>query len=113
VVKGARTPQRRGLTADLGNPVSKAPRAAIGPADGITPVPAGKRILGRHDDDLVMHRIHDYWDAHSMTHSDPEALAKASKLSKYPIVSQIGGGWSKSIAGRESAFRRDTTVGSI
>jgi predicted transcriptional regulator len=83
-VKRARTTRRRGLSADFGNPASKAPRAAIGPASDITPVPAGKRTLGRHDEDLVMRRIHDYWDAHSMIHGDPEALAKAIKAIEVP-----------------------------
>jgi lambda repressor-like predicted transcriptional regulator len=75
--KGWRTPRRRDLTANVGSPASKAPRAAVGPADDIIPVPAHKRTLLRQNEDLLLRRIHAYWDALSMVHSDPEALAKA------------------------------------
>jgi hypothetical protein len=83
-IKGARTRRRRGLAADLVNPAPKEPRAAIAPVDDTTPVAAGKRTLGRHDEDLVMRRIHEFWDASGMSHSDPEALAKAIKAIEVP-----------------------------
>src|SRR5262249_10522514 len=75
--KAARSPLRRDLTANAESLVRKAPRAAVGPADDVSPVPAHKRTLRRHDEDLLMRRIHAYWDAQGMTHSDPQALAKA------------------------------------
>ena len=75
--KGARTPLRRDLTANVRSAASKAPRAAVGSADDISPVPAHKRTLWRHDEDLLMHCIHAYCDTHGMTPSDPQALAKA------------------------------------
>ena len=74
--KGARTPLRRDLTANVGKP-SKAPRAAVGLADHVSPVPAHKRTLSRHAEDLLIDRIHAYWDAQGMTPSDPQALANA------------------------------------
>jgi DNA-binding IclR family transcriptional regulator len=74
--KGACTPLRRDLTANVGKP-SKAPRAAAGPADHISPVPAHKRTLLRQAEDQLIHRIHAYLDAQGMTLSDPQALAKA------------------------------------
>jgi hypothetical protein len=33
--------------------------------------------VSRHAEDLLIHRIHAYWDARGMTPSDPQALAKA------------------------------------
>ena len=75
--KGARTPRRRDLTANVGSPSSKTSRAAVRPADDISLVPARKRTLLRHDEDLLLRRIHAYWDAEGMTHGDPQALAKA------------------------------------
>ena len=75
--KGARAPRLLELTADVASPASKAPRATLVPADDIIPVPAGKRILLRQAEDLLIRRIHDYWDAQGMTYSDPQALTKA------------------------------------
>ena len=63
--KGARTP------------ANKAPRAALGPANDISAVPAHKRTARREAEDLLLRRIHSYWDARGMMHSDPQALAKA------------------------------------
>jgi lambda repressor-like predicted transcriptional regulator len=40
-------------------------------------VPAYKKSLRRSDEDLLMRRIHAYWDAHGMTQTEPHALAKA------------------------------------
>jgi hypothetical protein len=40
-------------------------------------MPAQKRTLRRHDENLLMRRVYAYWDAHGMTQSDPEALSKA------------------------------------
>ena len=74
--KGASIPRPRDLPADEGNS-SKAPRAAAGPADHISPVPAHKRTLLRQAEDQLIHRIHAYLDAQGMTLSDPQALAKA------------------------------------
>src|ERR1700736_3763923 len=82
-VKGARAPVRRDLTANLGKS-SKAPHAAVGPADHITPVPAHKKDLSRQADDLLIHRIHAFLDAQGMTPSDPQALAKAIHTIKLP-----------------------------
>jgi predicted transcriptional regulator len=82
--KGARTPLRRDLIADVGSPASKAPRVRLGPADGITPVPAQKRTLLRHDEDALLRRIHAYWDAQRITPSDPEALTKAISVIVLP-----------------------------
>jgi hypothetical protein len=56
---------------------SRAPRVAVGPTDDTGQVPAHKRILQRRDENLLMRRIHAYWDAHSMTPSDPQALSTA------------------------------------
>jgi hypothetical protein len=68
---------------DGGSP-SKAPRAGVGPTDDASQVPAHKRSLRRHDENLLMRRIHDYWDAQGMTRSDPQALAKAIHTIKLP-----------------------------
>ena len=81
--KGARTPLRRDLTANVGKS-SEALGAAMGPADHITPVPAHKRTLLRDTEDLLIHRIDAYCDAHGMTPSDPQALAKAIHTIKLP-----------------------------
>jgi hypothetical protein len=67
---------RGDLTANVGKS-SKAPRAAVGPADHISPVPAHKRTLLRQAEDLLLHRVHAYWDGQGMTPSDPQALGKA------------------------------------
>jgi len=75
--KGAGTPLRRDRTASVESPARMAPRTAVGPADGKSPVPAGKRTLLRDAEDLLIRRIHAYWDAQGITHSDPEALTKA------------------------------------
>ena len=75
------------LTANVGSPSSKTPRAAVGPADDISLVPARKRTLLRHDEDLLLRLIHAYWDAQGMTHSDPQAPAKAIHAINYPNVS--------------------------
>jgi predicted transcriptional regulator len=82
--KGARTPPRRDLTANVGSPSSKGPRTAVGPEDDISPVPAKKRTLLRHDEDSLLRRIHAYWDAQGMTHSDPQALANAIRAITLP-----------------------------
>lgn len=82
--KGARTPRRRNLTANVSSPASKAPRAAVRPADDIIPVPAHKRTLLRRDEELLLRRIHAYWDAQGMTHRDPQALAKAKHAITIP-----------------------------
>lgn len=74
---------RRDLTANVGKS-SKAPRAAMGSADHIAPVPAHKRTLLRDAEDLLIHRIDAYCDAHGMTPSDPQALAKAIHAIKLP-----------------------------
>ena len=68
---------------DGGSP-SKAPRAAVGPTDDASQVPAHKRTLQRDDENLLMRRIHAYWDAHCMTQSDPQALSKAIHTIKLP-----------------------------
>jgi DNA-binding IclR family transcriptional regulator len=75
--KAARSPLRRGLTANAESLARTARRAAVCPADDKTPVPAQKQTLRRHDEDLLVRRIHAYWDAQGMRHSDPQALAKA------------------------------------
>jgi hypothetical protein len=56
---------------------SKAPRSAVSPAGHISPVPAHKRTLSRQAEDLLLRRVHDYWDAQGMTPSNPQALAEA------------------------------------
>jgi hypothetical protein len=40
-------------------------------------MPAQRRTLRRHDENLLMRRVYAYWDTHGMTQSDPEALSKA------------------------------------
>ena len=81
--KRARPPVRRDLSANEGKS-SKAPRAAVGLADHIGRVPAHKRALSRHAEDLLIHRIHDYWDARGMSPSDPQALANAIDVIELP-----------------------------
>jgi lambda repressor-like predicted transcriptional regulator len=81
--KRARPPVRRDLSANVGKS-SKAPRAAVGLADHIGRVPAHKRALSRHAEDLLIHRIHDYWDARRMSPSDPQALANAIDVIELP-----------------------------
>jgi DNA-binding transcriptional ArsR family regulator len=71
--KAARSLLRRDLPANAESLARKAPRAE----DDVSPMPAHKRTLRRHDEDLLMRRIHAYWDVQGMTRSDPQALAKA------------------------------------
>lgn len=56
----------------------------MGPTDDGSQVAARKRNLRRHDDNLLMRRIHDYWDAHRMTQSDAQALSKGIHAIKVP-----------------------------
>jgi predicted transcriptional regulator len=77
------TPAKGYPTPNGGSP-SKALRATVGPADDVSPVPAPNRTLRRLDEDLLMRRIHDYWDAQGMTHGDPQALGKAIHAIELP-----------------------------
>ena len=72
----ANAPAKGDLTDDVGSPVGNAPRDAVGSANDIRTMPAHKTSQWA-DEDLLMRRIHAYWDEHSMTRSDPQALAKA------------------------------------
>ncbi len=81
--KEARSPLRH-LTANLGSPASNAPRIAADPADDINPVPGLTRTLRRNDEDLLIRRMYEYWDAQGMTPSGPQALAKAIHTIKLP-----------------------------
>src|SRR5262245_32156631 len=62
----------------------KGRQAAVGPTEDASQVSAHKRPRRRHDEDLLMRRIHDYWDAHCMIQSDPQALSKAIHTIKLP-----------------------------
>jgi hypothetical protein len=64
-------------TANVGSQATKAPCVRFGPPDGMTQVPTQKRLLRRHDEDLLMRRIYAYWDGQDMTPSDPQSLAQA------------------------------------
>ena len=75
--KGARTPLGRDLTANVGRPASKAPRAAVASTGDISLMQAQKRTARRDAEDLLLRRIHLYCDEQGMTPSDPRALAKA------------------------------------
>jgi predicted transcriptional regulator len=52
-------------------------RARAAASAAVEKVPAEKRQTQREAEDLLIRRIHAYWDAQGMTHSDPEALSKA------------------------------------
>ena len=60
---------------------SKRKRAA---SDEKNLAPPNKRATWRHDEDLVINRIHHFLDTHGMSHSDPEALRKAVKAIERP-----------------------------
>jgi hypothetical protein len=76
--------QAKGYPGPDGGSPSEAPRGAVGPTDDASQAPAHKRTLRRHDENLLMRRIHAYWDAHGMTYSDPQALSKAIHTIKLP-----------------------------
>jgi DNA-binding transcriptional ArsR family regulator len=82
--KAEGTPPRRNLTANVESPANMAPRAAVGPAEHISPPPAQIRTPLRHHESLILRLFHDYWDAEGMTPNDPEALAKAIHAIKFP-----------------------------
>jgi hypothetical protein len=83
-IKAVESAPAKGYPSPDGGSPSKAPRAAVGTTDDASQVPAHKRTLQRHDENLLMRRIHAYWDAHRMTQSDPEALSKAIHTIKLP-----------------------------
>jgi lambda repressor-like predicted transcriptional regulator len=62
----------------------KAQHAAIGPADDTSAGLQDKRILHRQDRDLLMRRIHDYWDAQGIRDGDTQALGKAIRAIELP-----------------------------
>jgi hypothetical protein len=82
--KGARALFRSDRTASVESPARKSPRTAVGPADAESPVPAHKRTLLRQAEELLISRIHAYWDTHGIRHSDPEALTKAIHTIELP-----------------------------
>ena len=82
--KVARKPRRRDLTGNAGSLANKAPRAAVGSADDISPVPAHKRTVLRDAEDLLLRRIHSYCDEKGMTPGDPQARAKAIRAITLP-----------------------------
>jgi predicted transcriptional regulator len=62
----------------------EAQHIATGPADDTSAGLKDKRLLHKQDRDLLMRRIHEYWDAQGTRHGDAHALGRAIPAIELP-----------------------------